>query len=152
MRLSSFILLPFALVLAAPNPQPVAAPAPTAAPRIEDAVVQAAIPFHKRQLTVSIFGATAVVSNGVICGGLLFLTGCFGTPGTNTVKGTIGTNGATVTGSNFSLLISGTDTSDGSNPTDTSTVTATNAAAVPSSGPGRAALAAGVGALAMGLL
>jgi hypothetical protein len=156
MRLSTLLLLPFTtLVLSSPNPrpapQPVAAPAPTLAARLVDAPNSSP---EKRQLSISLFGATAVISNGVICGGLGPLTGCFGQPGTNTVKGTIGTGGGTVTGSGYTLAVSGT-TGTFTDASSAASATATNNGAVaPTGGPARAAaaMAAGVGALALGLL
>ena len=158
MRLSTIFLLPLGIALASPAPQPVAvaepdpAPVPTLAARLADSALAAnAAEKEKRQLTVSLFGATAILSNGVLCGGIGALTGCLGSPGTNSVNGTIRQTsnriGGTVTGSDFSFLFS--------IPVPTSTTaTATQNGAVPAvtDGPGRVALAAGVGALALGLL
>ena len=110
----------------------------------------------KRQLAITLFGATAMLSNGVLCGGIGPLTGCLGDPGaaTNAVNGTIrstsGTVGGTVTGDDFSILFQIPIPSTTARTTTTSSDN--GAAAIVTDGPAKMALAAGVGALAMGLL
>jgi hypothetical protein len=153
MRLSTILLLPLGIALASPAPAPVAiaepeaAPIPTLAARLADSAL-AANEKAKRQLTVTLLGATAILSNGVLCGGIGPLTGCLGTPGTNVVNGTIRQTsnriGGTVTGDDFSFLFS--------IPVPSTTPTATQNVARATEGSRKVALAAGVGALALGLL
>lgn len=155
MRLSTLLLLPVGLIFASPAalpeaaPQPAAAPLPTLAARLAESAELANVQAEhaKRQLTVSLFGATAIVSNGVICGGIGPLTGCLGSPGTNSINGTIRQTGGTLTGSSFTFLY-GIPTPS----TTATTATATDNGAIASEGPRKIALAAGMGALAFGLL
>ena len=163
MRLSTILLLPISLVLAIPAAEPVAAAEPAAAPmptlaaRLADSALAANIAEkEKRQLAITLFGATAMLSNGVICGGIGPLTGCLGTPGTasgdaiNSVNGTIRPSGGTVTGDDFSILFQ-IPTPTGTQRT-TTTSSDNGAAAIATDVSGRLALAAGVGAVALGLL
>lgn len=155
MRFSSLFLLPLGLVLASPAPAP--APTPRAA-------------LERRQGTVAIMGATAVISNGVICGGLPGITGCLGQPAPNTNTATIvrlsgvsrssarglvvssptgsGRVAGTVTGDDFSVLFN-IPTSFSSTAT---VATATENGGAWVTGRPAAAVAAGVGALVAGLL
>ncbi|KIW01095.1 uncharacterized protein PV09_07382 [Verruconis gallopava] len=164
MRLSAALVLflPASLVLASPNPrpgpaahaEPAAAPAPTPPAQLADAEValmrRRAGHADKRQLTVSLFGATAILSNGVLCGGIGILTGCLGTPGTNSVGGTVAASGATVTGSGFTIAASAPSTSSDSSTSSSSS--SSGDAVLVTAAPARAALAAGVGAIALRLL
>lgn len=207
MHLSRFILLPLGLVLASPTPipepvpQPIAAPNPTPAARLTDSTAVAAAAaelkrrnHEKRQLAFTLLGASAYITNGVVCGGIGPITGCLGQPGpavtTNVLGGTIRTSGGSVAliggtirttgaGGLYGTIgqsggLAGTVTQSGgvaggtftnsdfsvmfSIPVPTTSRTgvasATNNGAVArmTEVPAKAALAAGVGAVALGLL